>query len=83
LDDEARKLGKPTCSWERVKVKAPYQGNGNDCGLFTLLSIEMLLEDWPLMHEQYMMPMLRIRIGADILFDCKATVVILHNKAKP
>jgi sentrin-specific protease 1 len=73
LKDEGAKVNVPAekhDGWGLETVSFPLQGNGSDCGVFTIAAAEMYMLDLPLLYDQGMMPNLRFRIAHELIDEC-------------
>jgi sentrin-specific protease 1 len=48
----------------------PQQGNGFDCGVFTIIAADFLSDNLPLHYTQNDMPSFRLKVGLRILNGC-------------
>jgi hypothetical protein len=74
LRDEGLKLEIPAAffeGWSSETPTAPKQRNGIDCGVFTLVAAELVMLGAPMVHDQAMMGVLRLRYAIAILRRCK------------
>jgi Ulp1 family protease len=71
LQDESKEKKKTeldTSSWQLIdgEEDVPQQGNGFDCGVFSIMCADYVSDDLPLCYNQSEMPNNRIKIGAAI-----------------
>ncbi len=57
--------------WTFCAMKdVPQQTDGCSCGIFTLVGIESIMENLPLLHDGRIVNYLRVRYGVDIVEGC-------------
>ena len=65
--DKKQDLNYDPSDWKLVEPQCPKQTNGYDCGVFTIMYMDFLVDDLPLDFTQDDIPAFREKIAADIL----------------